>query len=294
MFTSRAGIKHGRFPKTQVCAHIGVMDQKFNPPRLDAWAEEVRNDPTPTWIVPDLIPADNLILLSGHPKDAKKTWFAMFAALEAAKRGHKVLVVYREGARRPTLRRFETLCKNQDCFKNIFFHHRGSFWLDEGNYVQHAAKFISANKITLVIIDTFAKSMQSDENSSQHVGRAVQAAERLRNSGATVVLVHHLRKANHSLSNGDSGQPEPDKDLRGSSALAGAYETHWAIRTYACGNEKEQTTYLLIGGKEIEWAAYSYDWTFKSEGDDLIEVSLQFDRLGEMPYIPGKDEDVWG
>lgn len=282
------------FPKLGLLADTGRMDKTFNPPLLSTWAEEVRADPSPQWLVPDLIPADNLILLSGHPKDAKKTWFAMYAALEAAKRGHKVLYVYREGARRPTLNRFEALCKNQDCFKNIYFHHRGGFWLDEGHWVKHTADFIRQNGVSLAIIDTFAKSMQSDENSSQHVGRAVQSAECLRDSGATVVLVHHLRKANHSLSNGDSGQPEPDKDLRGSSALAGAYETHWAIRSYPTLESKEPQTFLLIGGKEIEWSAYSYEWDFQSEGDNLITVSLQFDRMGEMPYIPGKDEDTWG
>lgn len=270
------------------------MESKFNPPTLTAWAESVRQDPSPTWLVPDLVPTDNLILLSGHPKDAKKTWFAMFAALETAKRGHKVLYIYREAARRPTLRRFETLCQDHDCFDNIYFHHRGSFWLDEGTWVKDAANFIRKNGISLAVIDTFAKSMQSDENSSQHVGRAVQSAERLRDSGATVVLVHHLRKAAHSLSNGDSGVPEPDKDLRGSSALAGAYETHWAIRSYATGDNKNQETFLLIGGKEIEWSAYTYEWNFKNEGAELIEVSLQFDRLGEMPYISGKGDDTWG
>lgn len=284
------------FPNEVVRVDKVGMSTPFNPPTLDIWAEEVRSDPSPQWIVPNLVPADNLILLSGHPKDAKKTWFAMFAALEAAKRGHKVLYIYREGARRPTLNRFEALCREQSCFQNIYFHHRGSFYLDEGEYAKQTARFIRDNRISLAIIDTFAKSMQSDENSSQHVGRAVQAAECLRGSGATVVLVHHLRKANHSLSNGDSGTPEPDKDLRGSSALAGAYETHWAIRSYTTINSKETETFLLIGGKESEWAAYTYDWNFQSnESGQLVKVSLQFDRIGEMPYIPGKkDDDVWG
>lgn len=283
------------FPSGVARVDIPSMDTPFNPPTLDVWAEQVRNDPSPTWLVDRLVPADNLILLSGHPKDAKKTWFAMFVALEAAKKGHKVLYIYREGSRRPTLNRFEALCREQACFSNIYFHHRGGFWLDEGSWVKRAARFIRQNGIALAIIDTFAKSMQSDENSSQHVGRAVQAAECLRDSGATVVLVHHLRKANHSLSNGDSGTPEPDKDLRGSSALAGAYETHWAIRSYATVDSKEPQTFLLIGGKESEWAAYSYEWSFVNVDNSLLRVSLQFDQLCELPYIPSKKaDDAWG
>lgn len=271
------------------------METKFNPPRLSEWAEQVRADPSPRWIIPDLLPADNLVLLSGHPKDAKKTWFGMYTALEAAARGHKVLYIYREGARRPTLNRFEALAAvNPSKFENIYFWHRGAFWLDEGSWVKHAARFVAEHHISVVYIDTFAKSMQSDENSSQHVGRAVQAAERLRDSGATVVLVHHLRKAAHSLSNGESGFPEPDRDLRGSSALAGAYETHWAVRSYPTTDRKGRQTYLLVGGKEIEWSAFTYGWSFKAEGPDLIAVEFESEPLDEMPYISGKEEDTWG
>lgn len=263
----------------------------FDPPKLSTWAQSVRDDPRLTWIVPNFIPSDNLVLISGHPKDSKKTWLGMWLALEAAEQ-HKVCYVYREGSRLPTLQRFDALTSGlpdmgrEFLYNNIAFHHRGHFWLDNLEQVKNACKFIKRNDIKLIFVDTFAKSVQSDENSSKDVGRAINATERLRDSGATVVLVHHLRKATSALSNGTTGTPEPDKDLRGSSALAGAYETHLAVRSY-----QGDPAILLVGGKETEWTAYDYDWQFKAdENKQLIDARLQL-TVTDIPNIGSNDDE---
>lgn len=263
----------------------------FDPPKLLTWAQEVRDDPRPSWIVPDFIPADNLVLISGHPKDSKKTWLGMWLALKAAE-DHKVCYIYREGSRLPTLQRFDALTSNMTelgrthLYANISFQHRGHFWLDNEAQIKNVCKFIKRNDIKLIFVDTFAKSVQSDENSSKDIGRAIAATERMRDSGATVVLVHHLRKATSALSNGTTGTPEPDKDLRGSSALAGAYETHLAVRSY-----QGKSAILLIGGKESEWCAYEYDWRFdKASNGDLTHVELLLQPT-PIPDIGGDNDD---
>lgn len=283
----------------------------FYPPTLADWAASVEGDKTPAFIIPKFLPADNLILLSGQPKDGRKTFFAMLTALVAAtgqsvgpmecENPVNVLYIYREGARKPTLQRFKALCKGHgfpdpSAISNLFFHHRGNFWLDTGDWVSDVCAFIIEHKIGVVYIDTFAKSCQSDENSSRDMGVAVQQAEKLRDAGATVVLVHHLKKGSPSLSNGRSGFPEPDKDLRGSSALAGAYETHWAVRTYPQENSRVRETTMLVGGKEAEWICYSYDWEFQNaKGSDGIEylesVTLEMAQSGDLPHITGPRED---
>lgn len=261
----------------------------FYPPTLQEWAQSVRNDPAPKWIVKDLIPSDNLVLISGHPKDSKKTWLGMWLGLTAANMDTRVLYIYREGARRPTLQRFDALAAGlmimqPYAFNNLFFHHRGNFWLDDLEQVKNAVKFVKKHSIKLLFIDTFAKSVMSDENSSKDVGRAIHATERLRDAGATVVLIHHLRKQGHALSNGTTGLPEPDKDLRGSSALAGAYETHLAVRSYQGGSP-----ILLVGGKEAEWKAYDYSYNFVTGNDDILEkVTLDLTPT-HIPNI-GSDE----
>lgn len=263
----------------------------FDPPSLSTWAQGVRDDPRPSWIVPDFIPSDNLVLISGHPKDSKKTWLGMWLALKAAE-DHKVCYIYREGSRLPTLQRFDALTSwmpelaRNYLYSNISFQHRGHFWLDNDNQVRNACKFIKRNDIKLIFVDTFAKSVQSDENSSKDIGRAISATERMRDAGATVVLVHHLRKATSALSNGTQGTPEPDKDLRGSSALAGAYETHLAVRSY-----NGKPSILLVGGKESEWQAYDYDWQFHSGDDKVLKrVDLTLTKT-TIPNIGGDLDD---
>jgi RecA-family ATPase len=283
----------------------------FTPPTLSDWAASVEGDETPSFIIPKFLPADNLILLSGQPKDGRKTFFAMLTALIAAtgksvgpmkcERPVNVLYIYREGARKPTLQRFKAICAGHgfpspSTISSLFFHHRGNFWLDTGDWVSDVCAFIIEHRIGVVYIDTFAKSCQSDENSSRDMGVAVQQAEKLRDAGATVVLVHHLKKGAPSLSNGRSGFPEPDKDLRGSSALAGAYETHWAVRSYPQENSRVRETTMLVGGKEAEWVPYTYEWEFKNEkGADGIEylasVTLQIAEAGELPHITGPKDD---
>lgn len=282
----------------------------FSPPTLGEWARDVEQDETPGFIIRPFIPTDNLILLSGQPKDGKKTWFSMLTALVAAtgisvgplkcERQVNVLYIYREGARKPTLQRFKALCvghgfPDPSTIDSLFFHHRGNFWLDTGEWVADVCSFIREHKIGVVYIDTFAKSCQSDENSSRDMGVAVQQAEKLRDAGATVVLVHHLKKGGHHLSNGRSGYPEPDKDLRGSSAMAGAYETHWAVRAYPGANSRLRETSLLLGGKEAEWESYTYDWDFVSTDDNdgvpvLRSVALEMALIGPPGHIDGPRE----
>jgi len=235
------------------------------------------------------LPADNLVLISGQPKDAKKTWLGMWLVLQVAQTGHRVVMCYREGARKKTLERFDALTRGlnlpRSVYDNIYFAHRGAFYLDDTAQIDATVKFVKKHDIKLFVVDTFAKSVQSDENSSRDMGKAISAAERIRNAGATVCLTHHIRKSTPALSNGTSGSPEPDKDLRGSSALAGAYETHLAVRGY-----QGKSPLLLVGGKEFEWSAYKYLYEFaKGDGGALDSVTLNL-LPTDMPDIGGDDE----
>jgi len=77
-----------------------------------------------------------------------------------------------------------------------------------------AAESEVGEKVALVVIDTFARAVaRGDENSSQDVGAAIAAADRIRmETGAAVGFVHHAGK-------------DPSKGARGSSALRAALDT---------------------------------------------------------------------
>lgn len=265
------------------------MTHKFNPPKLVDWAAEVRQEEAPEWLIESFLPADNLVLISGQPKDSKKTWLGMWLALRVAHAGYNVTFCYREGARKKTLERFDALLSglglSDKVYERIYFAHRGSFFLDDQAQIDTTVKFVKQHDIRFFVVDTFAKSVQSDENSSKDMGKAISAAERIRNAGATVCLTHHIRKSTSALSNGNIGAPEPDKDLRGSSALAGAYETHLAIRSY-----QGKPALLLVGGKEFEWTAYKYNWTFAAGPDKVLKDARVQLVPTDMPSIGDEEE----
>jgi hypothetical protein len=179
--------------------------------------------------------------------------------------------------------------------KNLFFHHREDFFLDKPEQVASACAFVREHGIKVIYIDTFAKSITSDENSSKDMGIAVGSADKLRAAGATVVLVHHVAKRSPTLTGGRSGYPDPDKDLRGSSPLSGAYETHWAVRCYPTEDSKERDWVMLVGGKDVEQTAYIYDWKFENRRDEndeefLASVKLVLEPLGTAMHIDAPKE----
>jgi hypothetical protein len=278
---------------------------------LGQWAKNVRTRRAPRWLIHNLLPADNLVLVSGVPKNAQKTFLAMTAALVVAtgkdaphmKSGgaKKVLYIYEEGDQPGTLARFDALAEGHDFgaideIDNLFLAHRTGFMLDNEDSVDRISEFVARHDIALIIIDTLAKCMQGDENSVQAVGNALRRCNSLRNSECTIMFVHHTRKENVKLSNGSYGTPEPDADIRGSSALCGAYETHWAVRLYNSGLSDEQEKFLFVGGKEIPWRAYDYKYNFINEevqGELGIEqhmrkCELVLSQRPDLPYIEAK------
>jgi hypothetical protein len=250
---------------------------------LSDWAASVETDVTPSFIIPGVLPTDNLVLLSGLPKESFKTWFAMLTALVACTGKSTsglechtrtaVLYIYQEGARRATLARFRALCDGNnlgslESVEGFFFKHRSNFLLESKEEVRNLCEFIKARSIGLVYIDTLAKSISGDENNAKEMGITIRATSQIREAGATVVLVHHLKKGRPSLTAGTSGYPNPDDDIRGSGALAGAYETHWAIRGYPARNPRERTQSLIIGGKEADYRHYTYAWEIENAWDE--------------------------
>lgn len=288
-----------------------MSDFSFNPPLLAEWAADVESDKSPSFIISGILPTDNLVLLSGLPKESHKTWFAMLTALVASSGKNvgvlecetrtPVLYIYQEGARLATLNRFRAICTANglgelESLEGFWFHHRSNFLLEKKEDVADVCNFVKEKGIGVVYIDTLAKSISGDENSAKEIGFIIRATSEIREAGATVVLVHHLRKGSPTLTAGTSGYPDPDKDLRGSGALAGAYETHWAIRAYPCKNPRDRKQSLLIGGKEAEWRHYEYGWKITQEKDEARNINRPVSALcamvhtGEPPFFEATRE----
>lgn len=278
---------------------------KFIVPRLDHWLEEAKNAPEPTYMVEGLVPSDSITILTGTAKEAYKTWFTFLlsmcvasgksAALINPKEQGGVLIIELEGPRKQTYDRWKMLEKGSGINLEglpIYFWHRGEVLLNKSQHVKAICKTIAANNIKFVVIDTLAKSMQGDENSSSDVGDIMRAMDRLReaNDGVSICFIHHLGKPAQGF------RRDIDDEVRGSSSIKGFYDSHLAIRKlYNIG------TYLvlIVRSSDAEEKQFLLKWEISSKTQSaelkMHDMSLGFpkDFLEEAvsSWMPGEVYD---
>lgn len=290
-----------------------------SPPTALEWLKAVDEQPRIEWLIEGLLQYDTDILVTGKPKLSQKTFLVMFCSLLVAAGqsfgdlivpcARRVLFLEQEGGMVQTADRLRRLANSLDLphekvFANLFFWHRPQWYLDEDADVARMTQFIEKNDISLVVLDTFARSFRGDENSSQDVGRALRGIQSFRRTGASVILVHHTRKEQQVDTGGGI---DPDADIRGTSALPGYYEQHLALRFYTPGN----LTDMLLMSKDDETKAYGIKWVFDNEqkriypkllprevssvGAISSEVRAQFEGMLEPPvqYSTQMLQSVW-
>jgi RecA-family ATPase len=265
------------------------------PKPLPLWVADTLASPDPQWIVPGFIPAQGLVIIAGRPKIAKKSWMAYALAMAAASgkpvgpflapQRTNVLFYSREGAAGPIAHRFNAIERAMgpalaQC-DNIFFVQNGAFFLDEPLHIKGCLKFIAENRIGLVVIDTLAKSFRGDENNARDVGAALRGVEKIRDAGAATLLVHHLGK---SKIQAIGGVPDPDAGLRGSSALAGAYDNIISIQQLEVDGESE--VWAVVGGKYLDFHGYKQDWEITQDKDKNPNYArLDLEGPQELPVV---------
>jgi hypothetical protein len=197
--------------------------------RFKGWRlSELAKRPDPVWILPNTIPA-GLTVVYGLPKAGKSFWcievavcFAASAPFHGEKLGKsgRVLYVAAEGGGKAIYNRIMTVARK-----------RGIAEVDlESNLeiVEHSIDLNNPNTVDeflkenpggwdLVIIDTLARCMSADENSTADMNMVVAECDRIRRkTGGDMILVHHQGWA--------KARP------RGASALFGALDA--LIRVY--------------------------------------------------------------
>lgn len=266
------------------------------PEALDRWVEETLKSEGPQWLLPGFVPQQGFVIIAGRPKLSKKSWLMslMMMSLGTGRelgpfkptKASPVLIMSREGSPPPVASRFDVLARTYGLslseLSTSFIQQNGSFFLDDPKYVKEVLNFITSNGIAAVAIDTFARSFQGDENNARDVGAAMRGLERIRDAGAAVVLVHHVRKGKTELR---GGYPDPDSGMRGSSALAGAYDNIINIQDLVVEGEPE--LWAVVGGKYMEFVAYKQEWDIRDNKDGKLEYAKleTFDGPQDLPYI---------
>jgi RecA-family ATPase len=104
------------------------------------------------------------------------------------------------------------------------------------------------------VLDPLAQILSGDENSQEDIRKIVDAMKLIQKAGETetthgpaVALLCHLNKGNNEAA-------DIDAQLRGSSALAGCYDAHLAIRG------TKQKLKLTVRAKEAEEMEFGLTW----------------------------------
>lgn len=252
--------------------------ETWRPMLIGDWVESVKD--VPQWLLNDIFPADSNVLMTGLPKLSKKSWMSFLMAMAVATGvpiGHLVpakpvpqgvLIIEAEDGRAQTANRWKWLAKAQGVelndIKTLHFSHRAGILLDQDEWVETVVKFVQQNNIKLVIVDTLAMHMQGDENEVRSVTKVMRAFSAMRQTNASVLFLHHLTKM--------SEKPRDiDQEVRGSSAIIGFYDAHWAFRQK---DEDQEYNDLTIRSKAAEEKKFRVWWDI-NEGLGKASVEMQ-------------------
>ena len=197
---------------------------------LDSWQSGIYRgaqilDMAPqSWKVPGWLPSDSLIAVYAAP-GIGKSFYALTLALEVARGGEWVgtpleetPVLYVAAERFTVLRdRAEAWSESTEnpIPENLLWHGtRPAPQLTNPSHIAALVKLIEAEKVGLVVLDTYAMMTQGvEENSSKDTGVIMESLSQLRaaTNGGAVVIVHHAGK-------------DSSKGMRGSSAFLGAVD----------------------------------------------------------------------
>ena len=242
---------------------------------LTEWLDEVPEQRR--FLIPDLIPAESLVLMSGQQKLTYKT-FTKMATVLAITTGKgmslitpeetgNVLAVEEEGASDETKMRWLALCKAMGIdYKKlkgkIGWCFRQGVKLNEKEWAERLLRETERLKPKLITFDAMFALQSGNENDTQDVRPIIDLFNRLRNvCGSSILYLAHLNE-----SHGWNPRADIDRQVRGSGLLPQAADLHLALRRY---NEKDATINWLVRARGQAPSAYLGSWTFETEDKRL-------------------------
>lgn len=184
--------------------------------------------PDTQWLVEYLIPKNAITAISGSPASFK-TWIILeiankistgkklFNKYETTKCG--VLIIDEENGERLLQMRFNKI--NIIADSNIYLSSLNNFKVENG--VDKIIDFCHSNNIELIIIDSLIRIHSNDENDAMKMAEVFTQLKKFNKGGLSVIFTHHNRKKSSFQRN------SPAEDMRGSSDILAALDTHIGI-----------------------------------------------------------------
>lgn len=228
------------------------------------------------------IAAGNLVTVYGNP-GSLKTYLVLFAAVQAALRGHGVLWLAGEGNSHALKVRIEGIARGLGSSRSAM---RGNLGVvhgavdllgptADGFFQTLTERFAPA----LVVVDPMAAYFWGDENSASDVKPFINQLTAWTEFGACVVLIHHARKANEQRSS----------DLRGSSALRAAMDSVFAVER----PDPQASVCRVLHSKardESPQRPRRVEFSFR---DGAVEIDSQFEaRAATAPKASNRDSII--
>jgi hypothetical protein len=219
--------------------------------------------PEPTWLLPDVIPAESTVLWYG-PSGSYKSFLALDMAFTLAsgvagwespeREPMDVVYISGEGARSIARKRRPAWRIARGIDGPMRFHLIPDMpWLGRPEMVAEMVEAIKAAGVTprLIVLDTLARAMVGmDEQSARDAGLFVEACEFLKRVfGCTVMAVHHTGK-------------DESRGARGSSALLGGFDATYEVKAH-----KVRKAVEVWNRKQKDAEERAKPWTF--EGRDV-------------------------
>lgn len=291
---------------------------KFEPPRLGDWLDQAAQNKK-RWIVDRLIPEKGITLLSGQQKRARKTWTSDLIALCVASgkvdlgrfitpcSTHPVLYVQEEGQALQTRDRILSLANTLQLREHIaelpiHFAFQNFVRVNKEYWQKAIHKHLDKVPTDLVIFDGLTFIHDVDENSKQEMATVVDALRKIRNRGTAVLLLCHLND-----SKGENEKADIDTQIRGSTIVANAYDSHIALRKYdgTLGPIKVKVRHRGAEGFEgsITWHVENdeegiaqHAWLDWAEGEELpFEIdTLVSVLMPDQLYDKATLRKLWG
>lgn len=259
----------------------------------DAWIELQRETPEQEWLLWEAIAPAGLTIVCGRPKKGK-SFLAYLMAISLSsgreigpfKPAGKIPCLYidQEGVAKHTAQRLELMIRGlarlEKDLANMHMVHGQEFELLSGNTVQELIDAVKSTGARVVFIDTFAATFTGEENSKRDVQAYLDKLKLIRQAtGAAVVLVHHTNKAQFQWK--DASVPmDPDGGLRGSSAIAGAYDVIFSLQD-GWVNGRFMDVMMSRGKYTPEWYCQYELKTDAKEGQEPTAHKLVFHKRHE-------------
>lgn len=187
------------------------------------------NFPPNEWLVDRLMPLGSITALSGNP-GSYKSWLALCIAKAVATGNNflgrfpvipgAVLIVDEEDQLGHLQKRLSMLGVPAEA--PIHYLSQSGVMLDNDRHVTKMQTFIEERGIKLVIVDSLVRVHSGDENDARDMARLFRNIRKLTAAGATILVIHHHRKA-------VIGQTGPQQSLRGSSDILASLDCHLAV-----------------------------------------------------------------